>query len=266
MPPAEISDLRSSIDPARRYNALVRAALRARDEGTSFDMLERMVELVAARFELAEGESEGDLLERVEVGVRSAVATYDSPTARHLFDACLLAGASAEDLEAAFSVSEFETAAYATLFFDRSVFPNAFHVIGYVASRESEEERALLRVAQQQGFDAIAAQYGVCKPVSPEAAVADVLAADAAAYRRVRDMPVTHRSAKEVRERGKQVVNSAVAMQKIRDSKSLALERGKDVRKDDFIIVPAPANPTLAELMAAGGVIATPRESGPNDA
>ena len=200
--------------------------------------------------------ADAELLECVRAGVLAAVASYDIPTTRNLFEACLLAGASSADLEQHFAVSAYETAAFSHLFFDRTVFPNAFHIVHYIAS-QSEEEQVLLRIAQAQGFDAIALQYGSARTVTPESALENVLIADAASYRRYRELPITNQSAKEVRALGKQVVATATAMQKVHDAKSAALQRSKSAHDDvDFEIIPGPPNPTLAELLAAGGQIA----------
>lgn len=265
----EFSEVRTSYDPARRFKAHVKAAHAAGLAGESYDLFEAMVESVlgahgsALAAPLPDDASDKqraaadiDLIEGIQRGVRAAVATYDIPSARNLFEACLLAGASSEDLEREFAVSAYETAAFSHLFFDRTVFPNAFHVVSYIAS-QSKDDQDLLRIAQAQGFDAIATQYGSAREVTPEAALANVLAADAANYRRYRELPITDQTTKEVRALGKQVVATATAMQKVHDAKSVTMQRSKAAREgDDFVIVPGPANPTLLELLDAGGRIA----------
>jgi len=268
----ETSDRAKGPDPAHRYRAIEAAAIRLRAEGQTYDMLEALVESVygaeAARFELAEGEepsSERDEenLAKVRAGVMAAIATYDGPASRALFDASLLAGASEEQLAECFNVDPLETAAYRHLFFDRNVFPNAFHLITYIASRPVEGgEQLLLRIAQSQGFDAIVAQYGLNQTLTPEAALQNVLHADAAAYQRYRELPITHQSTKDVRALGKQVVETAKAIQKVQESRTAAAERMRSRRDDEeFILVAAPANPTLRELLAAGGEIASPADT-----
>lgn len=278
MPPSATSEL-NRFDPARRYKAIQAAAIRTRANGDSYDMLEALVESVyeaeRARFEpasieLAEGEepAEHDAaaeLEReraaladVERGVRAALTTYDVAVTRQLFDACLLAGATEAELAHAFSVDPLETAAYRHLFFDRNVFPNAFHLTHYIAGRP-DEEQTLLRIAQTQGFGAIAMQYGMGQPISPEIALTNMLAADTAAHRKYRELPISHQSAKDVRALAKQITTTAQAIHKVQESKSAAEARLKSKRNDEeFVLIPGPRNPTLAELMAMGGAIALP--------
>lgn len=280
MPPSETSDRTSSIDPARRYKAIEAAAIRTRANGESYDILEALVESVysaeSARFALPEPEPTDDVeleaarareladlsdahIAAVRRGVRSAIATYDVPMTRQLFDACLLAGADETDLAQAFSVDPLETVAYRHLFFDRNVFPNAFHLSHYIATRTDPGEETILRIALNQGFEAIVMQYGLGQPISPEAVLTNVLAADAAAHRRYRELPITSQATKEVRALTKQVVATAQAIHKVQESKTAAAERMKGRKHDeDFVLVPGPVNPTLDDLLAAGGVIAVP--------
>jgi hypothetical protein len=278
VPPSATSEL-NPFDPARRYKAIQAAAIRTRATGESYDMLEALVESVyaaeQARFEpvpieLADGEEpaehdpaaelerEKHALSEVERGVRAAITSYDVDITRSLFDACLLAGATETELAQNFSVDPLETAAYRHLFFDRNVFPNAFHLSHYIASRP-EAEQTLLRIAQTQGFNAIAMQYGMGQPISPEIALTNMLAADTAAHRKYRELPISHQSTKDVRALAKQITTTAQAIHKVQESKSAAAERLKKNRTDEeFVLVPGPRNPTLAELMAMGGAIATP--------
>lgn len=274
MPPPVTPETLTRFDPARRYRAIEAAALRAQSRGAQYDVLDACVESVYAaeahRFDRYE---DGELVPQTDVevegyrqqilaGVTSALASFDAVDARRLFDACLLAGASDEQLTASFYVDPLETAAYRHLFFDRNVFPNAFHVVHYIASRASDAEKTLLRIAHAQGFSAIAAQYGVAQQVTPEMALENVLMADADMYRRHRELPLTHQSIKDVRALGKQVVATAQAIQKVQESRAVAAQRSKMKRDDeDFVLVTGPANPTLEELLAAGGVIAVPPET-----
>lgn len=201
---------------------------------------------------------EKQALAEVERGVRAAMATYDVQMTRELFDACLLAGASEEDLARDFGVDPLETVAYRHLFFDRNVFPNAFHLSHYIASRP-DSEMTILRVAQTQGYGAIALQYGMGQPISPEIALTNMLAADTAAHRKYRELPISHQSAKDVRALAKQITATAQVIHKVQESKTAAAERAKNKRDDEeFVLVPGPRNPTLAELMAMGGAIAVP--------
>lgn len=231
----------------------------------SYDVTDAMVECVYAAFasdETVDTQTIERELDQVRAGVIAAVASNSVPTVRVLFDACLLAGATDSQLAAAFAVSPYEARAYRHLFFDRNVFPNAFHVVHYIATRQTEHEQELLRIAQSQGFAAIATQYGLPHTVTPESALENVLAADVAIYRRHRELPLTHPAIKDIRALGKQVVETAKAVQKVQESRVAAAER-KRTRTDDedvFELIPGPANPTLEELLAAGGELATPAE------
>lgn len=289
MPPSATSEP-NPFDPARRYKAIQAASIRAVRKGETYDALEALVESVygaeQARFEMPapfdpldpahlersaeertalEVKSIADCnaavrkhLAEVERGVRAAMATYDVQMTRELFNACLLAGATEDELARDFGVDPLETIAYRHLFFDRNVFPNAFHLSHYIASRPASEE-TLLRIAQTQGYGAIALQYGMGQPISPEIALTNMLAADTAAHRKYRELPISHQSAKDVRALAKQITATAQVIHKVQESKTAAAERAKNKRDDEeFVLVPGPRNPTLAELMAMGGAIAVP--------
>lgn len=285
MPPSATSE-RHPFDPARRYKAIEAASIRAGRNGETYSVLEALVESVYSaeqsrfpapvpiaapadateealaelerQFLEAEAAQQRDALADVERGVRAAMSTYDVQMTRELFDACLLAGATEADLARDFGVDPLETAAYRHLFFDRNVFPNAFHLSHYIASRP-DSEMTLLRIAQTQGYSALAVQYGMGQPISPESALTNMLAADAAAHRKYRELPITHQSQKDVRALAKQITATAQAIHKVQESKTAAAERAKGKRDDEeFILVPGPKNPTLAELMAMGGAIAVP--------
>lgn len=269
MPPTASPDEPRRFDPAHRYRAVERAAARARAEGESYDLLDALTESVhgSSSWEPAEGQDveEATRAELAEVrrGVVAAVQSFDSQVVQPLFDACLIAGATAEQLAVSFAVDPREYAAYKWLFFDRDVFPNAFHLVQYIATRPHEQEQLLLRTAQSQGFEAIASQYGIHHPVTPENALENVLAADAATYRRYRDLPITHQATKEVRALGKQVVATAQAIQKVQDSKSAVAARLRARNNDEeFVLVTGTVNPTLQQLLEAGGEMALPTDSG----
>ena len=198
--------------------------------------------------------------------VARALQSYRIPSVRSLFDACLLAGGTPDELEEAFQVSQAEYAAYAHLFFDKAVFHNSFHVIAYIASLKDEGTRELLKEAHTQGFRALRYKYaGETSPPAPEHTVQRMLEADSKRYAELLQTPLTDASIKEVRALGKQVLAGALALNRISGGGGAggaggagAGGEGADAGAEtpDYVIQSGAKNPTLAELLAAGGEIA----------
>jgi hypothetical protein len=187
-------------------------------------------------------------------GVHAALSSYAQPTVRALFDACLLGRATDEDLNAAFGVSLEEARAYRTLFFDRAVFQNDFHIIAYIRSVKDEAAREMLKEAHMKGFRVLRDRYAMQDvPLDPETALQQVLEGDLQFYLRSRETPLTHRAAKEVRALGKHVVATAQAVNRV---KPVAPPKTAGDANIDFVIEKAEPNPTLEELLARGAELA----------
>lgn len=230
-------------DPRHRYHAI--AGLKRSPENAIERALLHVLDPKAHPATKLEGET--------LKSVRAACASFQNQAARYLFDACLLGRATPEELEEAFGVTRGETAAYATLFFDRGVFDNDFHVIGYIAQESDPQAHELLKEGFTKGFRALRFKYASePTPPSPEATLQRIFEADAQTYMQHRATPLTNRSVKEVRALGKHVIATAQALDKV---KAPVVETARD---DDtqFVLENSPANPTLDELLAAGAKLA----------
>lgn len=180
--------------------------------------------------------------------VNGALGSFEAGTARTLFDACLLGKATAADLREAFGVAESETAAYRSLFFDRGVFPNDFHVISFISSEKDAKARELLREGYTKGFRALRFKYAPSvEPASPETTLQRIFEADSQLYMQQKDIPLTNKSVKELRSLGKHVVTTAQVLTKF----GAAREVPRD-ETTDFVIESGPENPTLKDLLAQG--------------
>lgn len=193
-------------------------------------------------------------VECTDVAVAKAYMSYQNPGVRAIFDACLLARATAEELATAFGVDQAEYAAYAELFFDMRVFPNDFHVIAYLRGlpTTTEEDRVaqdLLTQAFRHGFAHVRFAYAsTAKTVAtPMQALERVFEADSKRYLDLSATPLNHKTAKELRSLGKHVVSVAAAL-----NKTSAAGPGKASQDADFVLESAPPNPTLDELRAKG--------------
>lgn len=196
---------------------------------------------------------EADVTDATLDAVVAALASYDVPAVRMLFDACLLGKALPEELAQAFNVSPAEVEAYTTLFFDTEVFTNDFHVIAWIAQRE-ETARATLKEAHTKGFRAIRFQYAADRsPPSVETTLTQVLEADTRAYLSLGHILPGDSRHKDVAALRKQVVTTASVLHKIANPVDAPQEASGD---DEFVIKPRPPNPTLEQLVARGGQIA----------
>lgn len=225
-------------DPRRRFNAIISEA-RAPETAAEKALYHL---LAPSKVPLKSVDPE------VLAGVRAACVSYETPTVRALFDACLLGRATAEELQAAFGVSLAEARAYAELFFDRAVFQNDFHVIAFIRSVTDDAARELLKEGFTKGFRALRHQYASdVEPPTAETTLQRIFEADAQLYMQHRTTPLTSKAVKEVRALGKYVVGVAQVMGKVAPP--------KQERQDgdtDFVIENGPANPTLEELLEKG--------------
>lgn len=196
---------------------------------------------------------EADVTDATLDAVVAALASYDVPAVRMLFDACLLGKATSDELSQAFNVSPAEAEAYSSLFFDVSVFTNDFHVIAWIAQRE-EAARATLKEAHTKGFRAIRFQYAADRnPPSVETTLSQVLEADTRTYLSLGHVAPGDPRHKDVAALRKQVVTTASVLYKIATPTDAPQEASGD---DEFVIKPRPPNPTLEQLVARGGQIA----------
>lgn len=190
--------------------------------------------------------------------VQAACMSFQTDRVRALFDACLLAEATSEELSETFNVERGEYAAYETLFFDRSVFKNDFHVIAYIAAEPDEMARELLRDAFSKGFRALKFKYAsAAEAMSPQEAMQYMLEEDLQLYRAYRATPPTAKTSAGVRALGKQVLATAQALGKTA-AQAPAGDEDSAPRDEDaqFVLDNGPTNPTLEELLAAGGKLA----------
>lgn len=189
-----------------------------------------------------------------DMGVAKAYISYMNEPVRALFDACLLAKASSEELELCFGVDKDETAAYAELFFDTSVFGNDFHVVAYISALGTDTPaqaaaKALLQEAFTQGFAAVKFKYGASHKVmvTPELALRQIFTGDAKRYAEMQNLPLTSKAAKDLRSLGKHVVTTAQTLEKL--APKSAVKTDKDFT---FVLDSAPPNPTLDDLLSKG--------------
>lgn len=181
-------------------------------------------------------------------GVEAALRTYDLEKARDLFDACLLARAPSEEIEAAFHVAPDELDAYAHLFFDIDVFPNDFHVQAYIAEQPDGPRRAVLQEGFVKGFGALRTKYAGAQVLTPEQALQQMFTRDAQLYVAAQDIPLGDKRIKEVRALGKQLLTAAALVDKVSAPKETVTASGSV----EFVIQSGPKNPTLDELMDRG--------------
>lgn len=188
--------------------------------------------------------------------VRAAFASYQNPKVRALFNASLIGGATAEQLEDVFGISQEETAAYTHLFFDVSVFQHHLHTVGYIGTIPDESERALLQEGYTKGFRAIQFRYAPApEKISPENVLAQVFEANAREYiKQQAIVSVTHDAAPALRALNKQLMAEAQALDKMGMSARAAAKQ-KDGELE-FVIKSGPVNPTLSELLEKGAEIA----------
>lgn len=192
----------NAFDPRRRYHAIAKL-LRAPE--TDY---ERALDTL-----LKEEDPAVDLDEGILRAVTQAYGSFQVPRVRALFDASLLGRGTPAELKEAFGVSEEETAAYAHLFFDRSVFPNDFHIIAFIGQGTDKETEALLKEAYTKGFRSLRFRYASeTSPPTPDVTLQRIFEADAQHYMRHRETPLTAKAVKEVRALGKHVISTAQAL------------------------------------------------------
>lgn len=179
--------------------------------------------------------------------VSAALSSYDVENVRDLFDACLLARATSEELEEAFHVTPGEYAAYAHLFFDRSVFSNDFHVQAYIALQDGPR-REILKEGFVRGFSTLRVKYAGAQALSPEAVVSQMLTRDAQLYAAAQDIPLGDKRTKAARDLGKQLLATVVTATKVASPKDEAVSAGEA----EFVIQSGPKNPTLEDLASRG--------------
>lgn len=184
----------------------------------------------------------------------AALHSYDVVNVRRLFDAALLGGGTPEELLKYFRVPENEYTAYAHLFFDRSVFPNAFHTMAWISTVVDVPTKELYREAYTQGFRAMRFKFA---PDGTGADVDDALSlmmqADARAYYDAR-VPLGDRRGKDLRVLGKQVLSTATTLAKVAKA---APDEESSSNAPEFVVQSRPANPTLQDLLDRGIVILT---------
>lgn len=182
-------------------------------------------------------------------GVERAWTSYHTPAAQWLFDAALLARATDEDL-AAFGVTPAEAAAYRALFFDRSVFPNDFHVIAYIQSalQVSPLYHELLELAHTGGISALHVRYAGHTAISPTAVVENMLSGDARQYFKQQGVAAGHRAVKDVRALGKQVLDAVQVANALVPAKGAQT----DAEPAQYVIQRTPPNPAITQLIELG--------------
>jgi len=229
-------------DPRHRYTAMAR---NARAPETVHELA--LCALLREEPPVARTEDVKGALPAVE----AALLSYENDATRRLFDACILAKGTGEELRDTFSVSLEEYAAYSELFFDRSVFHNEFHAIAYIASTEDDRERQLLEEAFSKGFATLRAKYAPALELDASGTLEQIFRADAQQYLRERNVPVTHKASKDLRALHKSVVATAVAL-----NKAAAPQHDHSDQEAQFVIESGPSNPTLDDLLAKGATIA----------
>jgi len=205
---------------------------------------------------LLSGILDGEVSQETLSAVTQAWQSYQDVRVRALFNACLLGGATPEQLEEVFHVSVEETAAYTHLFFDVSVFQNSFHVFGYIAGLAEESERALLQEGYTKGFRALQFRYAPApEALSPETVLGQVFEANAREYiRQQAIVPPTSKAAAGLRALNKQVLAEAQALDKLGAGAKAAAAAEKN--NLEFIIQTGPSNPTLEDLLRHGAELA----------
>lgn len=188
-------------------------------------------------------------------GVEAALASYDVPQVRALFDASILGKATAGDLAEAFAVTPEEAEAYMLLFFDRAVFVNDFHVIAWISGIEDEALRKRYTAAHTHGFRTLRFEFSSrAVAPGPAEALAAVLEADSRTYLQNRHLPLSDERTKELRALGKQVQAGAQALVKAGVAAATApgTAGATEGTREEFVLQHRPPNPTLEELVAKG--------------
>lgn len=190
-------------------------------------------------------------------GVQAALTSYFIPQVRVLFDACLLGGATAQDLEEVFEVSQAEAEAYAHLFFDRSSFQNALHCVAWIATQDEPESQRVLRDAYTRGFAAVRLEYAPAEAaLSTVETLEQLFLADASKYTKYKNLPLSDKASKEVRALGKHLLSSAAVMNRV-------APKAAETKSDEltFVIESGVANPTIDDLAAMNIEIAQKPET-----
>lgn len=227
-------------DPRRRYHA-VAAGFRASE--TPYEL---------ALEALLHGDTCDTSLESaVFDGVTAALTSYENPTVRRLFDAALLGRATDEELHQSFDVAIEEARAYRHLFFDLTVFPNAFHVVAWIGQEPDVAQRDFLREAHLHGFRTLRFRFAPGGAPSAVEALERMLEIDARQFVDVSTMSMSDDRQKNLVALRKGIVTTTQALGKAGAAVAAAAPESS-TEDSEFVLQSRPANPTIDELLARG--------------